>query len=64
MIIPRDAVIAIAVILAGLAWFFRYQTLGEGGGTPPAAVVVNRITGELYFIAPDGWGALKERRKK
>ena len=51
----KEKVVLLAIVVALLAWFFRYdfQVVTSGGqGNASTGYALNRITGTLYFVAP------------
>jgi hypothetical protein len=47
---PIQSAVIGALLLAGLAYFFRYETVPVGGSGSPCALRLDRVTGDTTFI--------------
>lgn len=48
----KQIALIVAVAVAALCWCFRFKAIEIHANATPAAYLVNRWTGAVYFLAP------------
>lgn len=57
------ATAAIAIAVAWSSWFFRYDTTPASTNEAAVAVVLDRWTGQVYFVTPKGWRLVEPQQQ-